>query len=194
MTAKEIAAYRWPDLLFQSAEMEMESSAVFGQRNGRKGKGRNSQSQCQNQRTKSPGLGHIWCMPYAIWFGVAAPWRVARSADVRGKIPNSWALFRSQGDNQLLCCVAGDGRHAGGPLCDDIQRLRGTVRWKVDVRTVHVQCVQQPGCLLFHGEHTAPVLHIGGQVSAQLCHHVYIKRFKDNCGWPTEPFKSTKSH
>jgi len=83
-------------------------------------------------------------------------------------------LFRSQGDNQLLCCVASDGRHAGGPLCDDIQRLRGTVRRKVDVRTVHVQRVQQPGCLLFHGQHIAPVLHISGQVSAHLCRSLSI--------------------
>lgn len=74
-------------------------------------------------------------------------------------------LSHSQRYNKLLCCVIGDGRHVGRPLRNDIQRIRGAVWRQVDVRAIYVQCVQQSGCIFFHGEHTASVLHISGQVS-----------------------------
>lgn len=72
------------------------------------------------------------------------------------------SVFPLQRYNKLLCCLTGNGRHAGRPLCDDIQCICGAIRWQVDVWPIHVQRIQQPGCLLLHGKHIAFVLHIGG--------------------------------
>lgn len=85
-----------------------------------------------------------------LWLHVHLMWRLPLS------------LSFQQRYNKLLCCLTGDGRHAGGPLCDDIQCICGAFRWQVDVWPVHVQRVQQPRRLLLHGEHTASLLHIGG--------------------------------
>lgn len=50
-------------------------------------------------------------------------------------------FFPLQRYNKLLCCLTGNGRHAGRPLCDDIQCICGAIRWQVDVWPIHVQRV-----------------------------------------------------
>lgn len=56
-----------------------------------------------------------------------------------------------QSNNQLLCCIVSNGRHHGGTLRYDIQRIRRTIIGKVALRSVHVRRLEQPGCVLFDG-------------------------------------------
>lgn len=68
---------------------------------------------------------------------------------------------------QLFCGVAGHGRYAGGIVCHDIQCIAKFNR-QMDVRTIHVQRLQQSGRVLFHSQHSTFVLYIGRSVSFHL--------------------------
>lgn len=65
--------------------------------------------------------------------------------------------------HQLLRRVAGPGRHAGGHIRNVLQRQLRDDR-PLDVRSVHVRCLELDGRVLLHRVHTAPVLHQCGQV------------------------------
>jgi len=65
--------------------------------------------------------------------------------------------------HQLLCRVAGLRRLPSGPMRHVVQRQRRDHR-QVDVRVRHVRRLEQPGRVLLHRVHTAPVLHKRGPV------------------------------
>jgi len=65
--------------------------------------------------------------------------------------------------HQLLRRVAGVRRLLGGAVRHVVQRQRRDHR-QVDVRVRHVRRLEQPGRVLFHRVHTAPVLHQRGPV------------------------------
>lgn len=73
------------------------------------------------------------------------------------------SVSHQQGNHQLLCGVACHGRYARRPCGDDLQRIRRAVRplvlWAAGLRPV-----EQLGRLLLFGEHSEPVLHLGGPI------------------------------